>query len=171
MKSIIVPAQITTVEDRIAGNLSFTQMALLIAPAICTGLLFVILPPFVSVTDPKLAMGVVLFVLSGTLAIRLRGELLLNHLVTRVSYNLRPKYYTYDKNDSYLRYEALLVAEETPSATLIPEAVESFVASLIDMPIRARLEQAINDPRANFQFDVKKGGLHVRIHEIKEKSI
>lgn len=171
MKSTIVPAQITTVEDKIAGNLSFTQMMLLIMPVAMTGLLFVLLPPLVHVNLTKLIMGGCLFVMCAALAVRIRGELLLHRIITRVSYNLRPKYYVYDKNDEYLRYEPTKPHLQKTAEVAIPEAVEACMAQLIDTPERAWLEAIIKDPRARFQMTVKRGGLHVRINEIKEESL
>lgn len=170
MKSIIVPAQITTVEDKIAGNLSFTQMMLLIAPVAMTGLLFVLLPPFVHVNLAKLMIGGCLFLICAALAVRVKGELLLHLIVTRVRYNIRPKYYVYDKNDEYLRYEPTKQPVLKTTEVTIPEAVDTYIAQLIGTPERVWLETVIKDPRARFQMIVKKGGLHVRINEIKEES-
>ncbi len=167
MKSTIVPAQITTVEDKIAGNLSFTQMMLLVAPVILTGILFILLPPFVHVNFTKLLLGGCLFTIGAALALRIKGELVLHRLITKVSYNLRPKYFVYEKNDRYLRYEPTNTLVQEQAVANIPEEVEDFIAEILAMPERVRIESAISDPRANFQFIVKKGGLHVRINEIK----
>lgn len=168
MKSTIVPAQITTVEDKIAGNLSFSQLMLLMAPVLMSGLLFIVLPPFIHVTYLKLFIGGCLLLVGATLAIRYRGELVIHRLISRISYNLRPKYYVYDKNDRYLRYEPTVMIPEAPSVAQIPDEVEDFIAQLISMPERVRLESALTDPRARLQFMVKKGGLYVGINEIKD---
>ena len=169
MKSTIVPAQITTVEDKIAGNLSFTQMMLLVAPVIVTGLLFILLPPFVHVTTIKLAIGSCLFLTSAALAIRIKGELLLHRIVARISYNIRPKYYVYDKNDTYLRYELTTQTVAEEFAVTVSDDIDIDVR-IVDTPQRARLESAITDPRSRFQMLVRKGGLHVHISEVKEES-
>ena len=168
MKSTIVPAQMTTVEDKIIGSLSITQMALLIAPVIILAVMFAMLPPFVKVTPYKLSVGGVFILIGTILAVRLKGELVLNRMLTRAAYNSRPKYYVFDKNDSYVRHEPTEQGIVAEFSAALPETTERSVHSLVDIPVRARLEQAIADPRANFNFSVRKGGLHVSIHEIKD---
>ena len=43
--------------------------------------------------------------------------------------------------------------------------------TFISTPELVRLQTAVDDPRANFHFKVRKGGLHVHIREIKEEII
>ncbi len=170
MKSVIVPAQITTVEDRITGNLSFVQLLLFVFPVILMGLLFVFLPPILKVTAVKLTTGGILMMIGSGLAIRIKGELVLNHLITRLRYNLRPAYFVYDKNDYRMSYEMtpqLEVSEEIIEHSATVDEIVKFLA----MPARVRLEHAIDDPRSKFQLSVRKGGLYVSIHEIKEESV
>jgi hypothetical protein len=45
MRSTVIPAQITTVEDKITGNLSLTQIILLIIPVFILTILFSLVPP------------------------------------------------------------------------------------------------------------------------------
>ena len=42
----VVPAQVTTVEDRIIGNLGFSQILLLIVPVFASAFIFGLFPPF-----------------------------------------------------------------------------------------------------------------------------
>ncbi len=85
MKATIVPAQITTIEDRIAGNLSFTQLMLFVFPVILMGLLFIFVPPLVKVNALKLVVGGCLILVGGALAIRYKGNLVLHRLITRIT--------------------------------------------------------------------------------------
>lgn len=62
MKTSIVPAQITTVEDKVAGNLSLPQLFLLSAPIFIGSLVYLIFPPFMGAASYKL---VIVFVQSG----------------------------------------------------------------------------------------------------------
>ena len=171
MKSTIVPAQITTVEDKIAGNISVTQLILLIAPVMLTGLLFALMPPMIQLTGLKLGLAMVFGFVCLTLAVRVKGTLLLNWLITIGRYNLRPRRYVLDKNDSYLRNTetrpetAVAVADGEVIEPAAPLRQQLATAEII------RLQSAINDPRSQFQLFVAKGGLHVRINEIKEDSI
>lgn len=172
MKSTIVPAQITTVEDKIAGNISVTQLMLLIAPVMVTGLLFAIMPPMIQLTGFKLGIALVFAFVCMTLAVRIKGTLLLNWLITICRYNLRPQRFVLDKNDPYLRFIETPLIEES-KATIESETLKS------ENPIRQqlasseviRLQTAIDDPRSQFQLLVEKGGLHVRIQQIKEDSV
>ena len=172
MKSTVVPAQITTVEDKIAGNLSVTQLMLLIAPVLLTGLMFTILPPMLQLTAYKLVVIALFGLACITLAIRIKGELLLHWMVTIAKYNLRPAIHVLDKNDGYLRYIEIPITNPIDVAAAAATTVEK-PASLMQLATAelVRLESAIVDPRSKFQLLVKKGGLHVSIHEIKEDSL
>lgn len=172
MKTTVVPAQITTVEDKIAGNLSVTQLMLLITPVLLTGLLFAVAPPMLQLTGYKLGIAVLFGLTCITLAVRIKGTLLLYWLITITRYNLRPQIHVLNKNDNYLRYIEIPFSPELEP--LIEDAVIDVHIPLLKQLATTelvRLESAIGDPRAKFQLLVKKGGLHVSIHEIKEDSI
>lgn len=44
MRSTVIPAQVTTVEDTIAGNLTITQIMLLIAPVLLSTAIYAVVP-------------------------------------------------------------------------------------------------------------------------------
>ena len=44
MRSTVIPAQITTVEDKIAGNFNLVQILLMMAPVLIATLLYTIIP-------------------------------------------------------------------------------------------------------------------------------
>jgi hypothetical protein len=46
MKTTIVPAQVTTVEDRITARLTFTQLLLLVTPVFLSGAMFAFLAQY-----------------------------------------------------------------------------------------------------------------------------
>ena len=46
MKMTVVPAQVTTVEDRIIGSLGFSQILLLVIPIFVSAGVFALVPPF-----------------------------------------------------------------------------------------------------------------------------
>lgn len=103
MKTRVIPAQITTVEDKIAGNLNFTQVLLLIASILINTGIFVIFPPAMKFSLYKVPFIAFVFILFGILAIRVKGRVILNWITLLASYWLRPHIYIYDKNDPYLR--------------------------------------------------------------------
>src|SRR5438045_2898426 len=103
MRTTIVPAQITTVEDKIAGNLGLSQIMLLIAPVFGGSSLFVIFPPFFNYAAYKVVLIAITALLCGMLAVRIKGKILLFWLIAVLRYNLRPAYYVFDKNSMHNR--------------------------------------------------------------------
>ncbi len=91
MKMTVVPAQVTTVEDRIIGTLGFSQILLLIVPVFASAGIFTLLPPFMGSAIYKyVVMGVVAMIFC-ILAIRIKGKIVAFWLVTILRYNLQPK--------------------------------------------------------------------------------
>lgn len=99
MKTTVVPAQITTVEDKIAGSLTFVQIMLLVIPLIIGTTLYAIIPPKIHLTTLKLVLITLQFSFFGLLAIRIRGKILADWLITILRYSLRPRIYVFTKND------------------------------------------------------------------------
>jgi hypothetical protein len=103
MRSTVIPAQITTVEDKIAGNLGVSQLLLLAAPIFGGSALFVVFPPFFGYAVYKIVLIVCLTVICNMLAIRIKGTIVLRWVMILAGYMLRPRYYVFDKNSDYLR--------------------------------------------------------------------
>lgn len=93
-----VPAQITSVEDRVTGKITVMQFALLSAPLLLGCFCFIILPPFFGLAIYKVIIIGLIALLCGTLAIRIKGKIILSHLVVFSKYYLRSRYYVYTKN-------------------------------------------------------------------------
>jgi hypothetical protein len=169
MKTSVVPAQVTTVEDKIAGNLNLTQLLLLATPIFVSSGVYIIFPPLLHLTLAKVILCFLIFVAFGILSIRVRGKILLTWMVLILRYRLRPRYYIFNKNDLHLRNST----DESPQPALADEnSVQKVVKRLpiFSLPTAelVRLETAISDPRANFNFSAnRKGGLDVRITQIK----
>jgi hypothetical protein len=166
MKTTIVPAQITTVEDKVAGNITFTQLLLMIVPVFFSGAIFTFAPPFMSLTAVKASIvGAVAFTFL-TLAIRIRGRLVLEWIVIRFRYNLRPRYIVFQKNDMYLRpYFNDTAAQQdgepqTDAAGAIAPWTDIGVTALV------QYESMITDPNTAIHFErTKKGGLRVHVKQ------
>ena len=170
MKMTVVPAQVTTVEDRIIGNLGFSQILLLIVPVFAAAGIFVLLPPFMGGALYKYVIMGVVALLFGLLSIRIKDKILASWLVTTLRYNLRPKYYLFNKNVTTNR-------EEYYSKIPTPEIKESTEKKLVkkstlqqlDIPTTARILATIENPATNFRLEAgKKGNLHVRFTEIED---
>lgn len=171
MKTTTVPAQITTVEDKIAGNLSMSQIMLMAAPIFLGGLLYIIFPPVMRFTAFKMVLSSFLLVIFFTLAIRIRGKILLTWLIVISRYNFRPRFYLYNKNDTYLRQpDQFNEIENNEEVKQSFNATPSIITPTLAVPERVRIESAIADPRAKLKLlTTRKGGLDVRITEIKQE--
>jgi len=169
MKITVVPAQVTTVEDRVAGNLGFSQLALFALPVFGGALLYAILPPSMEYCLYKIIVVVVIALVSGILAIRIKGKIILLWLVVLLRYNLRPKLYLFNKNVSCYREdypEPIKVPTQKPSKVkLRSQAALPKLAS----HEQARLYATMDNPVSRLCFETnKKGGLNVRITEIQD---
>jgi hypothetical protein len=169
MKVSVVPAQVTTIEDRIAGNLGLSQLLLLALPIFGGSLLYIILPPNMHAAAYKLTVIVLLSAISCLMAIRIRGKILLHWLVVILRYNSRPSHYVYDRRSLAGRHIPRAPKQEEKS-----EETKSIGRShkLVDLTIAeiARAKALMEEPAANLSFKVtRKGGLHVLISEVKDQ--
>lgn len=167
MKVTVVPAQVTTVEDRIVGVLGFSQMLLLIVPVFGGAGLFAILPPSMEGADYKyIAVGVLALVCC-VFAVRIKGKILAAWFITVLRYNLRPKYYLFNKNVTTLREDyTRRQVEQEPSRSV---AKKYSVPARLNVPEAAKIFATIENPAAKVRFETgKKGDLYVRFTEIEK---
>jgi hypothetical protein len=164
----IVPAQITTVEDKIAGNLTVQQAAYLGIPVLFGFVAAVLFPPSGEFSTYKIVLIVIVFVLSALLAVRIKGRIVAQWLVLLAKFAARPRYFVYDKNSSYLRTEKSHKGDEV----VVKETVE-IKKKIGIQPLKmaqhevVRLEQFARDSRAGVRFEVgKKGKLYVHVTEV-----
>src|SRR3989344_8530921 len=99
MRSQPIPAQITTVEDKIAGNLNLTQIILLMVPVFFTTAAYAVFPPQMHLAVYKFPLVLIVLFVSLILSMRIKGKVVLNWLVILIQYNVRPRYYLFNKND------------------------------------------------------------------------
>lgn len=167
MKSTIVPAQITTVEDKVAGSLSLSQLLLLAAPAFIGTAVYILLPPMGKMSLYKIIVVAVIALASGLLAIRIKGKILLLWAIILLRYNLRPRYHVFDKNDSHLRETEAPVIENPTPLTVADEVTPESLPKL-SVAEAVQLENLMANPEAKVQFLTdKKGALRVYFNEVK----
>lgn len=167
MRTTTVPAQITTVEDKIAGELSLTQLLLLVAPIFGGSAVFVVLPPFFASAPYKIVAIVCVAVLFASLAIRIKGKIVLSWLMILVRYNIRPRYYLFNKNSTHLRYIPKSEAPQESVAKAEPKKTLRAALPRLTTAELVQVEHLIANPQANLHFITdKKGGLSVRITEV-----
>lgn len=169
MKTAIVPAQVTTVEDKVAGNLNLTQLLLIASPVFVSGAIYAVFPPSFEIAVYKIVAMTTLFCFFALLAIRIKERLLLMWLIVFFRYNSRPRYYVFDKNDVFLREKFENVDEPIEiEASAIPEDTIRSLLPQMNIAERTRFESIISNPNAKLSLTTnKKGVLHVSITEIK----
>ena len=168
MRTTVVPAQVTTVEDKITGNLSVVQLLLLTLPVFAGGVLFVALPPFFSYAAYKIVLLVCFIALCAALAIRIKEKIVLQWLFVLLRFNLRPKYYVFDVNDTYLREKELApLAEHDAQETEKPQLRKRDNLSPLSTADLIKARDILANPAARPSFEInKKGGVSVRITEV-----
>lgn len=168
MRVTAIPAQVTTVEDRITGNLNLVQLILLCTPVFAAGLLFAIVPPVMHLSSYKLPLIIILVLLCGSLAIRIKGKLVLFWIAILLRYWLRPRYYVFNKHSAHGR-EQYHTSFEIVDEAISEVPVHTDKKSILSFQDITKVQELIANPAANLAFESRKGGLYVRITEIKQE--
>ena len=162
MRSTVIPAQITTVEDKIAGNLSMTQIVILLVPVFVGTLIFAIFPPTMHLALYKLPPVLLVLLVCLLLSLRIKGKVVLSWLTILLSYNLRPKYYIFNKNDHYLRNIPDFEEKVKIQKNILVEKDLKVPAKNFGLKELKELESFIKNPGYSFSLKPgKKGGLYV----------
>ncbi len=170
MRTTIVPAQITTVEDKIAGNLNLTQVFLLLTPIFFGSIIYLIFPPQLHFSLYKLPIILFIALIACFLAIRIKGRVIIQWIVILLRFNRRPRYYIANKNDEYHREIVEEIAEQNEN--LITQVVDKKEKQQREDTISIKdifkFEQFIFNPKSNMKFTfAKKGRMYVTLTEIK----
>lgn len=173
MRTTIVPAQVTTVEDRIAGRLGLTQLLLLITPIFGGSAIFVILPPFFAYAVYKVAFITCVAAVCALLAIRIKGKVLLFWAITLLRYNLRPRFYLFNKNSTHSR-EIILPADmdDEPDKEIATQVATPTRKINLSTAERVQIEDLLANPDANVHITTnKKGEMRVHLTEIPQENV
>lgn len=172
MKNAIVPAQITSVEDKLAGNLTLNQLLLLTAPIFIDIGIYTILPKELQLNSYKLLFMFFSNCLLCVAAIRVKNRLVIGWLILLVRYNLRPRYFVFNKNDEFQRLKTETVTEinkpkEGPNYLKSkPKLIAKGLSVSYEEQIR--LNSLLANPKISLGFMLQKnGGLRVFIKQIK----
>ena len=168
MKTTVVPAQITTVEDRIAGSLTLPQIVLLIIPLIASGAIYACAPIRMHLNNLKIILMGLQFIFFGLLAIRFRGKIIADWLVIYLRFKLRPRQYIFTKNDIATREVETVVLEKTSEPEQL-KPKEEIISALLKLPDKIKVDLLLGNPllTASYKFD-KKGGLIVTLSSLKQ---
>lgn len=168
MRSTVVPAQITTVEDKITGNISVSQLLLLVLPIFAGSLLFVLLPPFYSYSPYKIVLIVTIVSFCTIMAVRIRGRLVLHWCITLTKFYLRPRYYVFNKNHSHMRTPNPKPLKQVSPAPKVEKSKDKATLHIPKLTTadRVAIEGLINDPATKLHFKTnRKGEMYVHITE------
>lgn len=165
MKNTIIPAQITTVEDKIAGNLNLTQIMLLMLPVFSGIVFYAMIFPQMKISITKIILESIIFIVSSVLAIRIKGKLIVNWLIVILKFNLRPKYYLFDKNDSYLREIYLPVFKTQKVVKTSKAKVTKKIIQITDEVETHKLNNLIKNQSISYKLN-KGGAINVAFEQV-----
>ena len=90
MKTAIVPAQVTTIEDRIAGNFTIAQFMIFMLALGAATLLYLLMAPTYHFNPGKTVAIVTTLTLIAPLAIRIQGKIVADWLIILSRFLRRP---------------------------------------------------------------------------------
>jgi hypothetical protein len=103
------------------------------------------------------------------LSIRIKGRIIASWLTTILRYNVRPKYYLFNKNTVALRKEYPDVTEASKAQTTQSDHEDILATPRLGTLEMVKVMAAIENPASNFRIETtKKGGLSVRLKEIED---
>ena len=157
MRTTIIPAQITTVEDKVAGSLNMNQVLILMTPILWTAIVYILLMPSMKLTSLKLVLIIISTTISGILALRIKDKIVAEWLGVLLKYRLRPKYWLYNKNDITNRIvdipdipDIVLVPRKSSRKVINKQKTEINIADLV------RFEQLIDSGKVAVSYLIKK---------------
>ena len=168
MKTTVVPAQITTVEDRIAGNLTFPQIVLMILPLLTSTAVYACVPQFMHFSASKIVLMALQFIFFDGLAIRFRGKIVADWLVIYLRFTARPRRYIFTKNDVAGRDIESMIEKETPAHKKPKPHRLEVTTDAISIFDKTKANRLLENPSLTVSFKfAKKGGLDVSLKPIK----
>lgn len=170
MKTTVIPAQITTIEDKIVGSLNLTQIILMMVPVFWTTIVYSLFIPAMGLSWYKLPLVLIVTLISLGLSLRIKDKVVLNWLLVLVRFNIRPKYYVFNKNDEFLRTIDLPKLEVKKPVNKVKAEKEAKVSiPRFDIKELIQLDNLIEDKNVSFRLKAgKKGGFNVAFEQVKQ---
>jgi len=156
MRTTIIPAQITTVEDKIAGSLNMTQILILMFPVLWTALIYILFAPAMKLVPYKLGLIGIVIMVCLILVIRIKDKIVAEWLGVVLRYQFRPKYWLYNKNDIANRIidipdipDIAISKRKTTKKASSDQKTEINISDLV------RLEQLIDSGKVAVRYQMK----------------
>lgn len=158
MRTTIIPAQITTVEDKIAGSLNMTQILILMFPVLWTAFIYTLAYPSMKLAPYKMVLILFVALICMVLSLRIKEKIVAEWLGVVFRYHARPRYWLYNKNDSTSR---VIDVPDVPNITLAPKrSIKKILKSMEEINVAdlVKLEQLINSGKVavRYQFENKR---------------
>ncbi len=167
MRTTVIPAQVTTIEDTIAGSLNLTQIALLLSSLFVITFMYAVFPKPMMISYYKVILFIITFAIFGGLAVRIKGKIVLSWFFVLSAYYLRPRYYVFNKNDLTTRNFELFVKKPSPKVSHRKAANEKKAErKVLAVGEMIQAENIFNNPNNSLSLSFKKGGLNVAVKEI-----
>ena len=171
MRTTVIPAQITTVEDKIAGSLNLTQILILMIPIFWTTIVYTLFFPTMRLALYKFPLILIVLFACLLLSLRVKGKVVLNWLIILLTYNLRPRYYLSNKNDSYLRTLDLPISQKKPLRLLKRTTRDEAKQNVPKFSLREfiKFDNLIGNPKYTISYKSgRKGGINVAFEQIQK---
>lgn len=168
MRTTVVPAQITTVEDKIAGSFSMPQIVLLVIALVIGAVMYEAIPPKLHFGSIKMILVIIEFAFFGILALRFNGKIVADWLIIYLRYSLRPRRYIFTKNDLVHRE---IVIEQDESVFVSEEKLfekKTEPSQPISLSEQIKIDQLFKRDALSVSFKMsKKGGIDVSLKQVK----
>jgi hypothetical protein len=153
MRTTIIPAQITTVEDKIAGNLSMAQILIMLIPVGLTALIYILLAPSMKLVFYKLILIVSITLTCLILAIRVKDKIVAEWLRVLLAYSNRPKYYLFNKNSLVGRTVDLVAMPKEKQVTKTKAVAKSQTPSEeIKLSDQIKLDELVSSGKVALHY-------------------
>lgn len=169
MKTTVIPAQITTIEDKIVGSLNLTQIILMMVPVFWATFVYALFIPAMQLAWYKLPLVIIVTIICLGLCLRIKGKIVLDWLLVLARFNVRPKYYVFNKNDEFLRQIDLPVFEVQTKAVKKVKAIKESKVRLPNFDIKdlIQLDNLIENENVTVRLRAgKKGGFNVAFEQV-----
>jgi len=157
MRTTIIPAQITTVEDKIAGSLNMTQILILMFPVLWTAIIYILFAPTMKLVVYKLGLIGIVTLICLVLVIRIKDKIVAEWLGVVLRYHFRPRFWLYNKNDTSNR---IIDIPEIPDIAVIKrkstKKATNDQKTEINISDLVRLEQLINSGKVAVRYKFEK---------------
>ena len=153
MRTTIIPAQITTVEDKIAGSLSMTQILIMMIPVGLSAVIYILLAPSMKLVSYKLILIIATTVICLIMTIRIKDKIVAEWLGVLLKYTSRPRYYFFNKNNTTGRTVDLPILPKVRHATKTKAITNiQVVQDDINLSDQIKLDDLINSGKVALHY-------------------